>query len=95
MRVSQARMNEVVRIRDAALKIIGDRGMDGISATVRGTCRHAYKKAEHNGLEISLSPFYGQTLDIWDGRKVLSVAWDVTGALTVVGFHPGPWQARI
>ena len=40
MRVSRTRLNEVVCLRDAALKIIGERGMDGIIATVRGTSQH-------------------------------------------------------
>ena len=92
MRVSQARLNEVIRIRDAALKIIGDHGI----SFIRPGFPCPIKEAERNGLKISLMPVYGRTLDIWDDRrKVLNVAWDITGAVTVVGFHPGPWRERL
>jgi hypothetical protein len=33
-----------------------------------------------------------QLLDIWQGRKVFSIVWDVTGTLTVVAFRPSDWR---
>lgn len=63
---------------------------------VRGECRHAVKRAEFGGLEFGCGCLNGEYwLDIYHGRKVYSVRWDITEALTVVTYHPGPWQATI
>jgi hypothetical protein len=100
MKVSKARLAEITRIRDAALKIIEACGVDAIMPRGRGgidpngSRRIAERRAEYNGLQISLLPIYGQTLNIYNGRKVLNVAWDKTGTIDVVGFHPGPWQEK-
>jgi hypothetical protein len=97
MKVSKARKREATRIRDIALGIVHSRGMDGILSTVRGTHRHAIRRADLDGLHISHGCHQSgeRCLDIWDGPKVFSVRWDISGALTVVSFHPGPWQDKL
>ena len=92
MKVSAERMSEIIRIRDAALAIIEARGIPEIMPG----CPFLLKQFKADGLEMKLIPIFGHTLDIWDDcRKVMSVAWNSTRAVTVTSFHPGPWQARI
>ncbi len=31
-------------------------------------------------------------LDVWHGRKVLSLQWDDAGRVEVVSFNRGPWE---
>ena len=31
-------------------------------------------------------------LDVWHGRKVLSLQWDDTGRAEVISFNRGPWE---
>jgi hypothetical protein len=91
MKVSKARLDEALQLRDAALRILGRTGLDTILAD--RDRRHHIRQVDMNGLTIMHShPFGEQLLDIWQGRKVFSVAWDATGTLTVVAFRPGDWQ---
>jgi hypothetical protein len=34
-------------------------------------------------------------LDVWHGRKVLSLQWDDEGQLEVLAFVRGPWEAEV
>ena len=33
-------------------------------------------------------------LDVWHGRKVLSLRWDDAGRVEVISFNRGPWEAE-
>jgi hypothetical protein len=91
MKVSKARLDEALELRDAALRILGRTGLDTIFADRNR--RHHTRQIEMNGLTIMHSrPARQQLLDIWQARKVFSVAWDATETLTVVAFRPGDWQ---
>jgi hypothetical protein len=91
MRVSIARLIEAKQLRDAALIVLNRNGLDTIIGD-RGE-RHRTRQIEIEGLSILHSrPAGEQLLDIWQGVKVFSVAWDATGSLTVVAFRPGDWR---
>jgi hypothetical protein len=94
MKVSIARLNEARHLRDAALTVLNRNGIDTIIGD-RGE-RQRTRQIEIEGLLIMHSrPAGEQLLDIWQGVKVFSVAWDATGTLTVVSFRPGDWRDKI
>jgi hypothetical protein len=91
MKISAAKLNEAEQLRDAALIVLDRNGWDTIIGD-RGE-RHRTRQIEIEGLSISHSrPAGEQLLDIWQGSKVFSVAWDATGLLTVVALRPGNWR---
>jgi len=53
------------------------------------------RQIELDGLSILHSWPGEQLLDIWEGPKVFSVAWDATGFLTVIAFRQGTWRDRL
>jgi hypothetical protein len=76
---------------EEALRLLDREGLDTILAD-RGT-RHRTRQIELDGLLILHSrPAGEQLLDIWEGPKVFSVAWDATGFLTVIAFRLGAWR---
>lgn len=90
MKVSQARLDEARQLRNAALRVLDRTALDTIVGD-RGV-RHHTRQLEVNGLTIMHSaPAGEQLLDIWQGRKVFSVIWDMTGTLTVLAFRSGDW----
>jgi hypothetical protein len=94
MKTSIAKLNEAKHLRDAALILLDRDGLDTILAD-RGT-RYRTRQIEIAGLSIMHSrPAGEQLLDIWQGVKVFSVAWDVAGTLTVVAFRPGDWRQSL
>ena len=94
MKVSKAKLSEARQLRDAALRLLDREGLDTILSD-RGT-RHATRQIELDGFLIMHSrPAGEQLLDIWQGPKVFSVAWDATGFLKVVAFRPGSWKDRL
>jgi hypothetical protein len=94
MKISIARLNEAKQLRDAALRLLNGDGLDTIIGD-RGT-RHRTRQIEVDGLSIMHSrPGGEQLLDIWQGPKVFSVAWDATGTLTVVAFRSGAWRDKL
>jgi hypothetical protein len=94
MKVSIARLNETKQLRDAALTVLNRNGIDTIIGDRDE--RHRTWKIEIEGLSIMHSPHAGeQLLDIWQGEKVFSVAWDATGSLTVVSFRPGECEINL
>ena len=38
------------------------------------------------------SPLMPWGLDVWHGRKVLSLQWDDAGRVEVISFNRGPWE---
>lgn len=40
-------------------------------------------------------PVLGYGLDVWQGRKVMSLQWDAKGDTEVISFHPGPWEDEV
>lgn len=91
MKTSMAKLNEAKQLRDAALSLLDREGLGTIVAD-RGT-RHCTRQIEVEGLSIMHGRAAGeQLLDIRQGPKVFSVAWDATGSLTVVAFRSGSWR---
>jgi hypothetical protein len=94
MKISNVRLSEAKKLRDAALRLLDREGLDTI-LTDRGT-RHRTRQIVLDGLLILHSrPVGEQLLDIWEGPKVFSVAWDATGFLTVIAFRLGAWRDRL
>jgi hypothetical protein len=91
VKTSIAKLYEAKQLRDAALSLLDREGLDTILAD-RGT-RYRTRQIEIQGLTIMHSrPAGEQLLDIWQGPKVFSVAWDATGSITVVAFRSGSWR---
>lgn len=91
MKVSQARLAEAIELRDAALGIVAAFGTDRIITATAGGYRHSVQTIEFGELTImygSPSPGGEQRLDIWEGRKVFSIAWNRTGLADVIAFRP-------
>ena len=40
------------------------------------------------------NPVLPWSLDVWHGRKVLSLQWHAPGRVEVISFHRGPWEAE-
>jgi hypothetical protein len=94
MKVSTARLNQARELRDAALSVLDHGGLDTILAD-RGK-RYRTQQIEVGDLSVMLSRPAGEyLLDIWQGKKVFSVAWDMTGSLTVIALRAGGWQSTL
>ncbi len=50
-------------------------------------------KAARLGLRVPRNLPYG--LDIWAPKKVLNLEWDDKGAVVLVSFKPGAWEAEL
>jgi hypothetical protein len=93
LRVSSERLAEAFELRDLALRVVAAHGMDQIVTASGGDRRQHVQSAEVGGLSILFgNPDGQQRLDIWHGRKVLSLAWDRTGLAEVIAFKPGAWR---
>lgn len=91
VKVSHTRLNEAKKLRESALRVLDRSGLDTIIYDHQK--RHHTRRVEVDGLTIMHSnPKGEQLLDIWQGRKVFSIAWDATGAMQVVTFRPGDWR---
>jgi hypothetical protein len=91
VKISRARLDEAQELRATALRILDRSGLDTILYDPQK--RHHTRQAEIGGLTIMHSSPQGeQLLDIWQDRKVFSIAWDATGAIQVVSFRPGNWR---
>jgi hypothetical protein len=92
MRVSAQRLQQIEVARVAALKLLEADGIDTITRS--RTSRIVAKNVDVGELRIGLWRRYGtETIDIWHGNKVMSVATDPYGKLDVISFKPGPWQS--
>jgi hypothetical protein len=92
MKVSRARLERAEQLRDAALRILARAGHEVvISDEERGFCPRTIQ-VKVNGLTILRSWHEReQLLDVWQFRKVFSIAW--TGTRTyLVTFRPGTWE---
>jgi hypothetical protein len=97
MKISMRRLEEALNLRDVALSILNSR--------IQRTGPVPDELAQYNTRSMaveSLTILHGQPLspnedllDVWDGRKVFSIAWNVDGEVRVVAFRPGTWQARL
>jgi hypothetical protein len=94
MKSSIAKLNQAKQLRDAALTGLNRHGLDTIVGDRDE--RKRTRQIEIEGLLIMHSrPAGEQLLDIWQGVKVFSVAWDAAGSLTVVSFCPGDWIDKL
>ena len=59
----------------------------GIKASPPGSYSAALAKQRAN-------PVLPWGLDVWHGRKVLSLQWDDAGRVEVTSFNRGPWEAE-
>jgi hypothetical protein len=93
MKASKARLEEAIRLRNIALRLLELLGEDTTIPAYGGRYRVPVREVRANGLTIGYSRSYGEELlDIWQGRKVFSIAWDAGETPYVVAFHPGSWQ---
>jgi hypothetical protein len=75
------------------VKLLEAQGIDTIIGC-RTACSMASKDVYVGELHIGLWKRYGtETIDVWHGNKVMSVAKDPYGKLDVISFKPGPWQS--
>lgn len=96
MKVSNARLERAIELRDAALRILTHIGHDAIIAdSERGYCHHT-KQAKINELTILYSrPEHEHSIDVWKGRKVFSIAWRGNRIPYVVAFRSGDWERAL
>jgi hypothetical protein len=96
MKVSSARLERAIELRDAALRILARIGYDAIIAdSERGYC-HRTKQAKINELTILYSrPEHGNSIDLWKGRKVFSIAWRGNRIPYVMAFRSGDWERAL
>jgi hypothetical protein len=93
MRVSKDRLEESIQLRDIAKRLVELLGEDTSIPAYGGRYRVPVRKVRVNGLTIGYSCEHGEDLlDIWQGRKVFSIAWNAGETPYVVAFHPGSWQ---
>ena len=52
----------------------------------------SYSAAQAKQRANSVLPW---SLDVWHGRKVLSLQWDDAGRVEVISFTRGPWEAEV
>jgi hypothetical protein len=93
MKVSKARPEKALELRDAAMRILTRTGRNAIIAdSERGYCHHV-KRAKIDDLTVMYSSPEGEhTLDVWQGTKVFSIAWRGTRTPYVARFCPGDWE---
>lgn len=94
MKVSSARLERAVQVRDAALRVLRHTGYDfTIADTEKGYC-HRTRKAKVDGLIIMWSrPGHQQLIDIWVDKKVFSIRWNDAETPSLIAFRPGDWEA--
>ncbi|TAH66374.1 MAG: hypothetical protein EWM45_11665 [Rhodopseudomonas palustris] len=74
---SKSKLVQALELRDAALTLLDRAGLHTIHGD-RGT-RHHTRQVNIQRLKIMQSRLSGeQLLDIWNGTKIFSVAWDAT-----------------
>jgi hypothetical protein len=49
----------------------------------------------HEAARRRAAPDLPHKLDIWAPQKVLSVQWDDAGAVNLISFKPGEWEAAL
>jgi hypothetical protein len=92
------------KLRDEALRLVRSKGK--LSPMLTGKTVLFKTLTYHNGdLQIHYrAPFepipndeaimpYG--LDVYWPKKVLSIEWDDTGEVRIVGFRPGEWEGKL
>ena len=84
------RLARAIALRDAALKILRERGEVEVGSYSRTTAR------VDNYEFASWSPRHGQHgVDIWAPNKVLNLMWEDDGSVEIVSFRRGTWEETI
>ncbi|MDH2386400.1 hypothetical protein [Bradyrhizobium sp. CER78] len=95
MMASGTRIAAAIQLRDASLRILSHIGRQRIIANPERGYFHRVNEARISGLTIWCTGFTTeQMVDIWEGRKVFSIRWNVTRAY-LVAFRSGTWQRLI
>jgi hypothetical protein len=50
---------------------------------------------QHALVKQAAEPSLPYGIDVWSGKKVLSVKWNQDDRLQVISFHPGEWEERL
>jgi len=90
MKVSSARLERALQLRDAAVRVLNHIGYDVIAGSEGGYC-HYTRQAKLNDLTILYSR-RRHLIDVWQGEKVFSITWIAAEGPNVRAFRSGNWE---